>query len=726
MNHCVARLALALCVVASPLACPGEARAQTAGVTAPPAEQYTVSPGGVDMRTGRYTYRQTDLSLGQPDGAGISLDRLETAGLPGHISPFANFASNWDITLTERRRNLISGALVTAGDSDFQVYVNEGGRLDTFSAVNLTAPFTQLSRSPSSKISHTGTRAAGGEVYTYTASDGTIIVFRSLGLLGASDCSETVRCAYASQLIRPDGEKFTFEYDIRSTGTRARLSAVVSNRGYLLLLEHGAADWNLVSKACVLNLAVMQRPSSNTCPSGGKSASYNYTSFGGAYRLASVSDALGKSWGFTYATAPASPSGYYKMGFLRPDDTTPWLVNLYGPQQNHFMISEDIVFRQDYADGQSWTYSYDYTPTEFNIPLGQPTHQVAGGEYSDASGNVTKVKFSFPEVPYSLKDHRPGQSVGQIMYYLGDLAAPKPLVYQDQNGDYVVDTSANALAGYQNLLMTLEVQSLIQCVECGGSSSYEFTVSFQVTPGPTQVTDALGRTTSFDYCDKTVIYLQYEPYSCSVIGLLQSNTDPEGNKTTYKYSSGRPVEARKIAKPGSALPDLVTTATYSNSCANWFVCNKPLTVTNPNGGTTSFVYDPVHGGVISEISPADQNGVRPVKRYQYTLRKAWLSNGGFYSQSGDGIYLLSGERMCLTSATSEPVSYASSCAAGAGDEVTTTYDYGPDNGSAGNNLLLRGKSVTSNGTTLRTCYGYDRDGNKISETSPRAGLAACN
>lgn len=70
------------------------------------------------------------------------------------------------------------------------------------------------------------------------------------------------------------------------------------------------------------------------------------------------------------------------------------------------------------------------------------------------------------------------------------------------------------------------------------------------------------------------------------------------------------------------------------------------------------------------------------------------------------------------------------CAGGASDEVVTRYDYGPDTGSVGNNLLLRGKVVTAQDAdgvirSYRTCYGYDALGNKIWETSPRAGLSAC-
>ena len=46
--------------------------------------------------------------------------------------------------------------------------------------------------------------------------------------------------------------------------------------------------------------------------------------------------------------------------------------------------------------------------------------------------------------------------------------------------------------------------------------------------------------------------------------------------------------------------------------------------------------------------------------------------------------------------------------------------------------LLRGKALTAYDTatssyvTLRTCYGYDWMGNRISETSPRANLSSCS
>jgi hypothetical protein len=57
------------------------------------------------------------------------------------------------------------------------------------------------------------------------------------------------------------------------------------------------------------------------------------------------------------------------------------------------------------------------------------------------------------------------------------------------------------------------------------------------------------------------------------------------------------------------------------------------------------------------------------------------------------------------------------------DEVKSSYEYGPDGGP--NNLYLRGKVVTADGAILRTCYGNDRNGRRISETSPRGTGASC-
>ena len=121
-------------------------------------------------------------------------------------------------------------------------------------------------------------------------------------------------------------------------------------------------------------------------------------------------------------------------------------------------------------------------------------------------------------------------------------------------------------------------------------------------------------------------------------------------------------------------------------------------------------------------------GVNPAKKYAYAQRYAWLKNaGGTYSQAATPVWLRTEERSCKSSNLDLA---AGTCGGGATDLIVTSYDYGPNSSSVGNNLLLRGVAVTAadgDGTvkTFRTCYGYDDQGNKIWETAPKAGLAAC-
>lgn len=141
------------------------------------------------------------------------------------------------------------------------------------------------------------------------------------------------------------------------------------------------------------------------------------------------------------------------------------------------------------------------------------------------------------------------------------------------------------------------------------------------------------------------------------------------------------------------------------------------------GRQTDYTYDSVHGGVLTKTSPPDANGIRAQVRFEYTQRYAWVKTaGGGYTTAGDPIWVKTRERTCKTSATITTNGVAS-CQGGASDEVVTDYEYGPNSGP--NNLLLRGVAVTADGQTLRTCYGYDANGRKVSETKPAAGLGVC-
>jgi hypothetical protein len=239
---------------------------------------------------------------------------------------------------------------------------------------------------------------------------------------------------------------------------------------------------------------------------------------------------------------------------------------------------------------------------------------------------------------------------------------------------------------------------------------------------PSFIQDELGRRVGFLY--------EWAGYTL----LVNRRTDAEGGEIRYNYGASPPttysgirvpVEVRKIAKPGSGLADIVTSATYPSvvGCTNPNVCEKPLTTTDARGNTTTYTYDPIHGGVLTETGPA-VNGVQPHKRHEYAQRYAWIKNSsGAFVQAATPVWVKTREEYCAATAAS-----AGNCAGGAADEVVTEYDYGPNSGP--NNLLLRGITVTAANAlgvveTLRTCYTYDANGRKISETQPMANLGSC-
>lgn len=200
---------------------------------------------------------------------------------------------------------------------------------------------------------------------------------------------------------------------------------------------------------------------------------------------------------------------------------------------------------------------------------------------------------------------------------------------------------------------------------------------------------------------------------------------PEGNQTTFARDWADNVTMRTdIPKSGSGEGDQVTQWVYPVSnlysvpsicnAAN-MLCDKPTKVVDPKGNTSDYTYSPVHGGVLTATGPADTSGVRPQTRYTYGQRNARDASGNALQPP---IWLLLSEESCIKS-----TAVGTGCAAGANDEVVTSYDYGPTSGP--NNLLLRGTAVTNAGKTLRTCYTYDNLSRRISETQPKGTGSTC-
>ncbi|MGA9582474.1 MAG: hypothetical protein WBR13_10955, partial [Allosphingosinicella sp.] len=645
--------ALAALAALAPLA-PASA---TAKLVNTPAEKFVTAPGGVDLRTGRFVYEENDLSIGGEGNSGLSFSRTLTATVPGHSNPFGNLAHNWDIMVSERKFDAANPQLGTG--LDFQINVHFGGRSMTYRSLFAQSGYEQMSPGARAPLTYSGDRA-GAAVYTYTAADGTVAVFRPIG---TAECSTVRRCAYVSEITETDGTKFTFAYV--AAGAGVRLARVTSSRGFALLLE-GSGPF--VTRACLINLAHMAAPANGLCPAGVPTSSYGFT---GDNRIASATGPDNSTSTFQYGTAPFlnQPAGSTTTGFVKPGYSTPWLTNSTHIRLDEIGVPQEIVDRQAYSDGQSYTYDYRFSPA-----LTYKESTLAGGGYTNALGEGGGAVYEWPIAPYA---NYPGSTC-----WYPPCSEPMP------------DGPIN-------------------------DPSYVY----QQTPGPVAIS-AEGGTTYFDFCnpEATAGLPALERNRCVVEPYARSVTDPEGIRTDLDYDgNGNVVEAKRSPRPGvldldgSTPAPIVTTAAYVTTPGSK-AANKPLWMKDARGNSTSWTYAPEHGGVLTETGPA-VNGVTPQKRYSYVQRHARLAGGG---AAGPPVWLLDRMSTCRTGNPS-----GAGCALGAADEVVTTYDYGPD--SAGNNLLLRGQAVAADGQTLRSCYAYDSLGRKISETSPNgtAGLSAC-
>jgi hypothetical protein len=215
---------------------------------------------------------------------------------------------------------------------------------------------------------------------------------------------------------------------------------------------------------------------------------------------------------------------------------------------------------------------------------------------------------------------------------------------------------------------------------------------------------------------------------------LTGFTHPRGNRDLLQYDDRNNVTRHtKRAVSGSTLADIKTEFSYppgavmpghylATGCAaaSQKLCNKPSYIIDARENRTDYTYGADHGMVLTETGPA-VNGARPQKRFTYEQRYAGVKNGsGAIVAAPSAVWLLVGEAQCKTVGSQHD---SPSPCAGTADEVRTTYEYGPSGTAEA--LLLRGKVVDAGGLNLRTCYSYDRAGNRISETKPKAGLSSC-
>ena len=211
-------------------------------------------------------------------------------------------------------------------------------------------------------------------------------------------------------------------------------------------------------------------------------------------------------------------------------------------------------------------------------------------------------------------------------------------------------------------------------------------------------------------------------YTYDASNRLTQVTAPEGRYTAFTYDSrGNVTAVTNVAKPGSGLANIVTTASFPASCANALTCNKPIWTKDALGNQTDYTYDSTHGGVLTVTAPADASGVRPQTRYSYTAVQAYYKNAaGSVAASGVPTYLNTGTSSCLTATSANPAS----CVGTAAESKTTT-SFGPQVAGTANNLLAVSETQAAGdgSVSAATTAAYDKLGNQTAQDGPLPGTA---
>lgn len=240
---------------------------------------------------------------------------------------------------------------------------------------------------------------------------------------------------------------------------------------------------------------------------------------------------------------------------------------------------------------------------------------------------------------------------------------------------------------------------------------------------PMALADANGHTTTYTFTGATSSepWANPTPYEGT---MLLNATMPEGDQYVAEYLGPFNSVTKQTwkAKPGSGLADRVVQYTHAGGVCAPQGCVKVATKTDAKGNVTNYDYYS-WGGTKSEMAPAPTTGTaRPLKLYDYVQKYPYIKNSGGTLVAGPNqIWVPNSETDCQTVAGSSTATCDS-----AAPITVTTYEYGA--AGVADNLLLRGKVVTTNtpsgAPTLRTCYGYDTQGRRIWETSPRGTTSA--
>jgi RHS repeat-associated protein len=250
----------------------------------------------------------------------------------------------------------------------------------------------------------------------------------------------------------------------------------------------------------------------------------------------------------------------------------------------------------------SFTYATDSAPFELGFPPGDAWFRRTSAIFG---GGLATVSYSYPSAGVVLVTDAASRT-WRLAGAGNNIAIRRPGAAADS---FVVTSGGSGVASVVNEGVTTTYNRVVSGSTATMTVTYapgqQSVVQSNLTIGrPTSVTDPLGRTTSYSYDGNR---------------RLTRVTNPEGDYVELTLDSrGNAVQTTRVAKPGSGLANIVTTADYSLSCASSVACNSPVWTRDAKGNQTDYTYDPSHGSVLTVTAPAAPNGVRPQTRYTYT------------------------------------------------------------------------------------------------------------
>ena len=339
-----------------------------------PPKVYTVTPTGVNLSDGSYTFTETDIAIGP-----LTLERFYISGLRDPNTKFfgPRVTSNFDIYVSRNKRPAITPGILPVR---YAPIVHIGSAIaGVYAQAGTTSPVYG-----GNDDSNTAVLSNSGSIYTFTAHDGTIYTFGGPTVAGNADGQRVTSITFT------DGRTQTFSYN-----GSGQLKMVTDSSGYALIFDYNGSG--LISAACGFNLSQDYVTASSTCASAALKTSYTYT--GGL--LTSVTDVTGQvtSYGRT---------GNSEISCITPPGASVCKVATTFVSGQPYTVSSQTL-----ADGTTWTYAASGDASASRTPdaiyIDDPTAYTA---VTDPNSKTSYYRFSKAS-PYNAQD-----ALGRVTSYV--------------------------------------------------------------------------------------------------------------------------------------------------------------------------------------------------------------------------------------------------------------------------------------------------------------------